>query len=89
MEGFNDLELDSLCLMDFHEVVNDLSSLGFSDGDGSGLAIKEPAQDLFGCGPDAIQEELLVGDGVLHGAASEMGRGEDVMDGMEKGSTDM
>ena len=54
MERFNDLELDSVGLMNFSKVVNDLGGLGFSDGDGSGAAIEEPAKDLFGSGPDSI-----------------------------------
>mmetsp|Transcript_27617 Transcript_27617/g.66379 ORF Transcript_27617/g.66379 Transcript_27617/m.66379 type:complete len:90 (-) Transcript_27617:132-401(-) len=89
MKGFDGLQFDAGGLVDGSEVGNDLGGFVVGDGEGACLAVEEPAQDLFGSGPDAVKEELLVGDGILHGAASETGGREDVMDGVKEGAADV
>lgn len=51
-------------------------------------AIKDPAQDFFAGGPDAlpIEDKFLVGDGVLPIMSCGRGGWENLVDGMEQGS---
>jgi hypothetical protein len=86
VEGFQGPDLNASGLVHCGEGRKESGCFAGSDRNGSIFAINVPAQNFFSSGPDAINEEFLVGNWVFHGAAGEGWWREYVMDGVEQRS---
>ena len=82
-------ELDPWLIDKGVELCEEFGVFFVSDRNGSFDTVEDPAQEFFLGGPGSFFDKLFDGDGMGKMAVCKVGRGENIIDGMEEGSCDV